>query len=79
MWRRYGARGAVNLEIISESQSFLDEVINDLGLNPYRKEIKSRWRLLGWISEWFAPYQGGDYQDIVEDFLKGVKRKRKTQ
>lgn len=79
MTRRYGARGAVSPEIILESQSFFDEVIKDLGLDPYRKKAKSRWPFIGWVFEWFEPYRGLDYQGIVEEFLDRSKRRKKEE
>lgn len=78
MARRYGSRGAVSPEIILESQSFLDELMKDLGLNPYRKKAKSRWGL-GWLWEYCSPYRGVDYNGVVEEFLDQVKRRKKME
>ncbi|KAL9616142.1 MAG: hypothetical protein Q9160_008948 [Pyrenula sp. 1 TL-2023] len=78
MARRYGSRGAVSPEIILESQSFLDEVMKDLGLNPYRKKAKSR-RGLGWLWEYCSPYGGVDYKGVVEEFLDKAKRRKKLE
>ena len=67
--RRYGARGARDPEIILEIQTFFDVLMQDLGLEVYRRN--KGW--LGALREWLTPYEAADYKGIVEEFLAKVR------
>ena len=71
MARRYGARGRRDPEIVLEIQTFLDQLIEDLGLKVHRKN-KGFW---GPLLEWVVPYEASDYKGIVDEFLAQVKPK----
>jgi dimethylaniline monooxygenase (N-oxide forming) len=68
MARRYGARGRGDPEIVLEVQTFLDELMKDLGLRVQRKNRG----FFGPLVEWFVPYEPSDYKGIIEEFLAKV-------
>jgi dimethylaniline monooxygenase (N-oxide forming) len=74
MIRRYGARGRQDPEIILEVQTFLDTLMQDLGLGVQRKNKG----FFGPLVEWVVPYEGSDYRGMVEEFLVQAKLKGKT-
>jgi dimethylaniline monooxygenase (N-oxide forming) len=72
--RRYGARGLKDPEIILEVQTFLDTLMQDLGLRVQRKNKG----LFGPLVEWVVPYEGLDYRGMIEEFLIQAKPKDKA-
>jgi hypothetical protein len=74
MTRRYGARGLKDPEIILEVQTFLDTLMQDLGLRVQRKDKG----LFGPLVEWVVPYEGSDYREMIEEFLVQAKPKDKA-
>lgn len=69
MARRYGVRGRRDPEIILEVQTFLDELMEDLGLRVQRKNQG----FFGPLVEWLVPYEPSDYKGIIEEFLARVE------
>lgn len=69
MARRYGARGRRDPEIVIEIQTFLDRLMEDLGLKVYRK----KQGLFGPLVEWVVPYEPSDYRGIIEEFVARVQ------
>ena len=73
MARRYGVRGRRDPEIVLEIQTFLDRLMEDLGLRVYRKANG----VFGPLLEWVVPYGPLDYKGMVEEFLALVKTEPK--
>jgi dimethylaniline monooxygenase (N-oxide forming) len=69
MARRYGGRGRRDPEIILEIQTFLDQLMGDLGLVVHRKNQG----FFGPLAEWVVPYEPSDYRGMIEEFLARAK------
>jgi hypothetical protein len=57
-----------------EIQSYIDRMMQDLGLRVDRKRMGREWEegwfgIKGWMREWFYPYVSIDYKGIVQEFL----------
>lgn len=49
-------------------QKYIDTLMRDLGLNPYRKKTL--------VEEWFTPYRPRDYRGLVEEYLASNRLRR---
>ncbi|KAH7319446.1 hypothetical protein BKA65DRAFT_541539 [Rhexocercosporidium sp. MPI-PUGE-AT-0058] len=69
---------------IFEAPEYEDLVLQELGLRPDRKAMRtpSGWRgWFGWKAwgrEWFGSYLPSDYEGIVEEFLKSVEKRTES-
>ena len=70
-WVRARCRNFMYFDGSQEIQLFMDLLVEDLGLKSQRKKIKGRG--LGWAREWLEPYKGGDYNGLVEEYVKRWK------
>ena len=72
---RFRDRAAAYLDGSVEIQDFTDLLVKDLGLRADRKRFAAErdrkrglFGLKAWVSEWFYPYFGKDYNGLVEEY-----------
>jgi dimethylaniline monooxygenase (N-oxide forming) len=59
--------------IITRFMQYMDVLLKDLGLNPYRK--MSQGAPCDYICEYFSYYDASDYYGVVDEFLESRKNK----
>ncbi|KAM5452532.1 hypothetical protein MaudCBS49596_003350 [Microsporum audouinii] len=59
--KRYIEQGKKHSYFIYDYISYLDTLMRDLGLNPYRKKSA--------FAEWFMPYRPSDYRGVIDEYL----------
>jgi len=69
MGRRYGSEIRAP-EIVFEAQSYFDCLMADLGLEVNRKQKG----FFGALAEWVIPYKPHDYDGIIEEYLRRVRK-----
>lgn len=74
-WLRFRDRGLPYVDGGEVTQSFIDQLMRDLGLRTDRKILTAEregtkgwfgWK--AWRSEWFDAYVGADYRGLVEEY-----------
>jgi hypothetical protein len=74
-WLRFRDRSMPYIDGGEVTQSFIDQLMRDLGLRSDRKVLATerdgnkRWfGVTAWYREWFDAYIGADYKALVEEY-----------
>ncbi|KAL2019324.1 hypothetical protein VTK56DRAFT_9791 [Thermocarpiscus australiensis] len=66
--KRYGVQGQKHAYAIYDFLPYIDTLLKDLGVNPYRKK--------NWFAHWFAPWYPREYKGLMDEFRHALAARR---